>query len=93
MVEFIQLIFLTSLWIWGVHAFFQLTGLAEKLNWIPARIRKPIWDCPPCCSSVHGTVSYFIFTNYPDQHIIPLWVAFCFILCGLNYIIKEHLYV
>jgi len=95
MVDFILLLILTSLWIWGFHGFFQLndffTGKYSRFE-LPIFIRKPLFDCPPCMSSIHGTISYFLFTDYPSYHAITLWIAFCFCLCGLNYIIKEHLY-
>ena len=89
MIEFIELLLITSLWIWGVHGFFQLSGLSEGLNWLPSKITKPLWDCPPCQSSVHGTISFALFHH--DINLF-LWPVFVFCLCGLNYIIKEHLY-
>lgn len=88
MVEFIELLIITSLWIWGMHGFFQLTELSTKIR-LPMAIRKPLFDCPPCQSSVHGTIAFWWIFSHPT---IPLWIAFCFCLCGLNYIIKEHLY-
>lgn len=91
MVEFIELLFLTSLWIWGFHGFMQLTGLSKKLNcYLPENVCKPLFDCPPCCSSIHGTISFILF--YHDINLFLLWPTFIFCLCGLNYIIKEHLY-
>lgn len=93
MVDFILLLALTSLWIWGVHGFFQLTNLANILDdpklSIPYWLRKPLFDCPPCCASIHGTIAFILFHH--DLNIL-LWPIFVFCLCGLNYIIKEHLY-
>lgn len=87
--QFIAFLIVSSLWIWGIHGFFQLTGFSDSFNWLPSWITKPLWDCPPCESSVHGTAIFFIFTNFDFM----LWPVFCICLCGLNYIIKEHLYV
>lgn len=92
MVTFLIHIILTSLCIWGVHGFFQLTGLSDGLDWLPLWVSKPLFDCPPCQSSVYGTFSFFIVGNYNSDFTVSLWVSFCFILCGLNYIIKEFLY-
>lgn len=89
MVEFIYLLFLTSLWIWGIHALFQLTGLESKFKWMSDMFRKPLFDCPPCGASFYGTLAFWLVFSIPT---IPLWIAFCLCLCGLNYIIKEHLY-
>lgn len=89
MVDFILLLIITSLWIWGIHGFYQLTKLADALEWLPSWFKKPLWDCPPCCSSFHGTVAFMAFHH--DLNLL-LWPVFCICLCGLNYIIKEFLY-
>jgi hypothetical protein len=95
--SFIALLFLTSLWSWGVHAFFELTGIELWFRGVdsippiiplPEWIRKPLFECPPCMSSLHGTIAFFIIGDFS----IYFWPVFCFCLCGLNYIIKEHLY-
>ena len=91
MVEFIELLFLTSLWMWGFQGFFDLSGLADSVDEtkMPTWIKKPLFACPPCMSSFHGTISFLMFHN--NLHLL-LWPIFVFCLCGLNYIIKEHLY-
>lgn len=98
MVEFIELLFITSLWIWGVNGFFELTkfeilfrgyeGIPPKIP-MPLWLQKPLFGCPPCMGSIHGTFAFILFHH--DLNIW-LWPIFCFCLCGLNYIIKEHLY-
>lgn len=91
MVEFIELLFITSMWIWGFHAFFELSGLSNAVNStkMPNWLKKPLFDCPPCQSSFHGTFAFIMF--HGELHLL-LWPIFCICLCGLNYVIKEHLY-
>lgn len=48
-------------------------------------IAKPIFGCAACMSSLHGTISYFIFA-YKDFGLW-LWLVFCMVLCGFNFII------
>ncbi len=97
MVDFILLLCIASLWIWGVHAFFELTGIElwfigleniPPVIPLPEWIMKPLFMCPPCMASVHGTIIWFL-TSHGN---FGTWPMFCFCLCGLNYIIKEHLY-
>lgn len=94
MVEFIELLFITSLWIWGMHGFMVVTDLPRTLYIksrikVPEWIRKPLFECPPCMSSIHGTTAFSLFHHDLNLLLLPI---FCFCLCGLNYIIKEYLY-
>ena len=91
MVDFILLLILTSLWIWGFHGFFQLSGLLDSIDTtkMPNWLKKPMFSCPPCQSSFHGTFAFIMFHHNLN---ILLWPIFVLCLCGLNYIIKEHLY-
>lgn len=48
---------------------------------------KPLFACPYCMASVHGSIIFFVF-------LLPLlgfwgWIPFCVCLCGLNYVITQ----
>lgn len=50
-------------------------------------ILKPLFACPACMASIHGTVIYFTF-------LFPLigfwfWLPFCVCLCGLNFFVSQ----
>lgn len=49
---------------------------------------KMLFDCPPCQSSIHGTL---IFLAVMPFHWY-IWPVYLICLCGANYILKEHLY-
>jgi len=100
MIDFILYLLLTSGWIWGFHALFQEGHILESVAdwWFKdlspdnhfidkARewLGKPLFACAACMSSIHGTISYFIFL-YKDFGIW-LWPVFCIVLCGLNFVI------
>jgi len=92
MIDFILLLIIGSLWIWGVFAafdegniFWPIRKSLEDLGcewWL-----KPLFGCPYCCASVHGLV-ISLYHYGPSLVIIPYIVC----LCGLNFIIKEYLY-
>lgn len=77
-------------WIWGVHCLFEesylLGFIPESLKWLPDWITKPLWGCPACMSSVHGSILFLIFLKV---HLI-WWPVYCVCLCGFNYIISEY---
>ena len=92
MLDFILLLIIGSLWIWGVFAVFDEGNLLwfirdnfEKTcgKWLA----KPLFACPYCQASFHGGAIGLI---YYDFHLIVLAYIVC--LCGLNFIIKEYLY-
>lgn len=89
LIYFFLFVIIGSLWCWGIHAFFQLSGL-EKFAHFALFLRKPLFDCPPCMGSIHGTMIYLLFMVHEIG--ILFWPIYCICLCGLNYIIKEHLY-
>jgi hypothetical protein len=62
---------------------------AEKQGipeWIKL-ILKPLFACPYCMASIHGTVIFFAFV----LGYLPLimWIPFCICLCGLNYFLTQ----
>lgn len=50
-------------------------------------LMKPVFACPPCMASLHGSVIFFIML-YPVTGIL-LWIPFCICLCGLNYFLTQ----
>ena len=92
MIDFILLLIIGSLWIWGVFCAFDegmifwpiREGLHHRL---PDGVLKPFISCPMCMASVHGGAIGLI---YYDFHLIVIPYIIC--LCGLNFIIKEYLY-
>lgn len=93
MTDFILLLIVGVCWTWGVHCLFSDgylfagAGNMVRAN-VPKWAAKPLFDCPPCMSSVHG---FMISAIYYDFHIYPM-LAFMVCLCGLNFIIKSILY-
>lgn len=90
MIEFILYLLLTSGWIWGINCIFSKDHVFEKAgDWMddhwPEWVNKPLWACAACQSSIHGTLSYFIFL-YKDFGFW-MWPVFCIVLCGLNYLL------
>jgi hypothetical protein len=86
MVSFWHLI-LGVLWCQGVYKLFD-DGFEKVASWIESKIGrkwcKPLFDCPPCMASVHGTILSFVFFGFD----IFSWILYCFCLCGLNYIVQ-----
>jgi len=52
------------------------------------RLRKPLYDCLPCMSSIYGTVLYLLQFEFHVKHFI----LFIFSLAGLLYIINKYLW-
>ena len=88
-----------SLWCFGVHtvankAILEVFKVNVDKQWYKfskwqRTLLKPLFACPPCMASVHGTIIFFImlFGSYG----ILYWPVFCICLCGLNYIITSLL--
>lgn len=88
---YIQVLFVTLLWIWGFNYTFKPGEIFGKLgDWgrehLPEKIVIPLYDCVYCQSSIHGTLFYFI---YLQQYGLFLWVVFCFALCGFSSIVDK----
>lgn len=91
--EFVLLLLIGCVWIWGVYCpFSDGYAFAKVGDWvrsvIPMWLYKPLFGCPPCMSSAHG---FFISAIYYDWHIYPM-AAYIVCLCGLNFIIKSILF-
>jgi len=52
---------------------------------LPNAINKPLWMCPPCMASVHGSWVCWMFIGD-----INVWIPFCLALCGLNKIVTVN---
>lgn len=90
----IEPVLLTVAWIWGVNALFKEPFILYKVGEVldtalPKWVSKPLFLCPPCMSSFHGTLMYIILFKVHD---IPTWVIFCVCVCGINFLLKEFLY-
>ena len=50
-------------------------------------ISKVLFDCPPCMSSLYGSIGFSLFI-FPD---LSLWwmVGWVFSLCGFNYLLNK----
>jgi len=93
MIELLLLLFLGVAWTWGVKCLFSDNMLLESIAVqarmkLPGYVTKPLFDCPPCMASIHGTLIYFAL--YGGN--IWLWGLYCVMLCGLNYILKLNLF-
>jgi hypothetical protein len=83
---------IATAWIWGVHCLFYEGYLFEKLgnklhDEVGDWICKPLFDCPPCMSSIHGVIFGIIFYGVSIK-VIPFIIC----LCGINYVIKSFVY-
>ena len=81
-------------WCLGIRALFQegmiLEGLGQKLDeTLPEWINKPLWRCPPCMASVHGTILWLTFLS--GEYGLLSWPFFVVCLCGVNYVIVNLL--
>lgn len=82
--EFILTSVACCAWQWGFNYTF-LTGeiFGPIGDWgrrnLNANVIKPIYDCPYCMSSIHGTAFFIVFlSGYPWW----MWPVFCFSVCG-----------
>lgn len=91
---FIHLLILSSLWCFGFHVVFKKLILKtileydldenwDGLSWFAKFALKPLFACPPCMASVHGTAIHFLNGGDPIT-----WIPFVVCLCGLNYVIS-----
>jgi len=92
---YLQLLFINLFLIVGVYKLFEhdmvLGGVGD---WMYRRFKetlgekrgefysKPLFTCPPCMSSIYGTVFFFGVRMY---ELIPwwMWPLHCLALCGL----------
>jgi hypothetical protein len=87
------LLLLSSLWTMGVNTLFQEDMILEKMGqWqdenLPLWVNKPLWRCPPCMASFHGSVIYLLFMV--GDYGLWLWIPFIVCLAGVNYLIVNR---
>ena len=91
------LIFLgSSFWCFGVHIVVKNLLLEldidinDKWDYLPRWTKiviKPLFACPYCAASFHGTIVYFAFLNTG----LIYWPIFCICLCGFNYLLSQFI--
>ncbi len=54
---------------------------------LPEMLQKPLYQCPPCMSSVHG---FWIWIALGGS-IEPMLIIFCLALCGILRILAHNL--
>lgn len=89
MIDFIIWLVLAALWIWGIYfmcrrgqIFVDIGNVGKKV--LPKWLQKPLFLCPMCMSSIHGTLIYVVS---PMHYNFWLHALFLVTLCGLNVII------
>jgi hypothetical protein len=91
MILIYQLLPLACLIIVGIWTLFGKDMLLGPLgDWMEGKFPdfwlKPVFTCPPCMSSLHGTWIWFLFGGG-----LWLWPVFCLALCGLNKIVSHKI--
>lgn len=81
-----------SFWCYGIWTLFRNDMILEKAGvWLdenlPNYLNKPLWKCPICLASVHGTAIYALFLM--PLYGIWLWIPFCVCLCGFNHFVMQ----
>lgn len=93
--HFLAAMIMASCWCFGVHAvghnfFKHALGIDLDYKWDDfskgqQTIMKPLFACPYCMSSVHGTAIFFVMLF--GDFTLWYWLPFCICLCGLNFIV------
>lgn len=81
----IEKLLFASIWCLGVYCIFSpnyiLGSVGEFVRKdLPRWVTKPLFDCPPCMASVHGTLIHFTYGGD-----VFSWIPFVVCLSGLNY--------
>lgn len=74
--------------IWNAFAPGEIFGWLAKI-WdkrLPEAISKPLYNCPPCMASVHGTWLWILAGGD-----LTWWLPFVLALSGLNRIVSGNL--
>lgn len=70
-----------------VFGYMDFSEWYDKLLRWEKLIAKPLFACPYCMASIHGTVIFFAFVL---GHLpLIMWIPFCICLCGLNYFLTQ----
>lgn len=78
-------------WQWGfAYAFRSDEVLGKPGDWMrehwPKWINTPLFDCPYCLSSIHGSAFFWFFLNDYNWY---LWPVFVVGLTGLGALFKD----
>lgn len=91
MQEVILILILNALFIVGFH---QTTREGEINNWVdsllwklPEWVKKPLYDCPTCCASVHSTYIYWYNYDWNLNNIL-IYIVYVFALSALGTVIN-----
>lgn len=90
MIDFLIHISVASLFCVGLRVATDTDMILEKpasfiCKHIPKFFHKPLFDCPPCMSSIWGTSYYFLFVGFDFKIIL-----FVFCVCGLNAVLAKY---
>lgn len=91
MIDFLLRLIISSLTIFGIWGLF---GPGMLLGWLgdiwekrlPDAMNKPLWSCPPCMASVHGTWLWCVLGGS-----LSLYIPFVLALSGFNRIVASNL--
>lgn len=91
MTDLLILLILNSFFIVGFHI---TTQEGEINSWVdnllfaaPEWVKKPLYSCPTCMSSLHSI--YIFWYNYEfNQANILLYIVYVFALCALNTLVN-----
>ena len=87
----LELLILSSAWCIGFHAIVK-NAILETGNRISFEVwwndlprvnkfvLKPLFACPYCMASIHGTAIHFLTGG-----TLIMWIPFCVCLCGITY--------
>jgi|SRR5690606_24363007 len=98
MTDFLLLMALASLWIWGIRCLFSEGYILERTGrfierTFPSWVYYPTLGCCACMSSIHGTLWYWIGGAVVLETVnFFVWPVFCVCLCGVNYLLLETIY-
>lgn len=88
--EYVLHIIVVGFWCWGFYNAFGdgeiFGGIGKVLRkTLPSYIQDPIFECPICMVSTHGTI-WFLILN--DWSFLP-WILFIVSVSGFNYCLSK----
>lgn len=93
----LSLLVLSGFWCIGFHVVIK-NAILEFGNYIAFElwwddlprwkrlIFKPLFACPYCEASIHGTAIHFLTGGS-----VVMWPIFCICLCGFNYLLSQFI--
>lgn len=100
MIDLLIILLLNAFLIAGIHLATYDEMILVWLHYIglPSWLEKPLFDCPTCMASVHGTYVYLLALSYIN---LPLWglVLYIPVLAGISTLVwrviesfEKHIY-